>query len=93
MKLKSIKKSDAKNKKFTATFIKDGKEKVVQFGDSRYLDFSIGATEAQRKAYRARHNSGASAPADSANALSYHILWNTKSRTKNIELFKKKYNV
>jgi vacuolar-type H+-ATPase subunit D/Vma8 len=28
-----------------------------------------------------------------ANALSYYILWNTRSRTKNIELFKKKFNL
>tara|TARA_R110002012_G_scaffold265836_1_gene449247 strand:- start:156 stop:437 length:282 start_codon:yes stop_codon:yes gene_type:complete len=93
MKLKSITKSNAKNKKFTATFIKDGKEKVVQFGDNRYKDFSIGATEEQRKSYRARHSSGANAPADTANALSFHILWNTRSRAKNIEIFKRKYNV
>jgi len=93
MKLVSIKKSDAKNKKFTGTFEKDGKTKVVQFGDSRYLDYTIGATDEQRKAYRARHASGANAPADTANALSYHILWNTRSRLKNIEIFKRKYGV
>ena len=93
MKLIKIVKSNAKNKKFTATFEKDGKEKVVQFGDNRYKDFSIGATEEQRKSYRSRHASGASAPADTANALSFHILWNTRSRAKNIEIFKRKYNV
>jgi len=93
MKLKSITKSNAKNKKFTATFEKDGKEKVVQFGDNRFTDYTLGATDEQRKAYRARHSSGASAPADTANALSFHILWNTRSRAKNIEIFKRKYNV
>jgi len=93
MKLKSVKKSDAKGKKYTATFEKDGKEKVVQFGAKGYEDYTLGATDIQRKSYRARHESGKSAPADTANALSYHILWNTKSITKNIELFKKKYNV
>jgi len=94
MKLKSITKSDAKNKKWTATFIKDGREKVVQFGDNRYKDFTLGATNEQRTAYKARHSSGENAPADTANALSFHILWgNSRSRASNITAFKRKYNV
>ena len=93
MKLISVKKSDAKHKKFSAIFEKNGKRKIVNFGDNRYSDFTIGATDEQRKAYRARHSSGANAPADTPNALSYHILWNTRSRSKNIEIFKNKYNV
>jgi|TARA_E500000318_G_scaffold111705_1_gene131323 hypothetical protein len=93
MKLISVKKSDAKHKKFSAIFEKNGKRKIVNFGDNRYTDFTIGATDEQRKAYRARHATGANAPADTPNALSYHILWNTRSRSKNIEIFKNKYNV
>ena len=94
MKLLSIKKSDAKGKKFTATFDINGKEKVVQFGASGYQDFLLGATEEQRKSYRARHFSGKTAPADTPNALSYHILWgDSRSRATNITAFKKKYNV
>ena len=94
MKLKSIKKSDAKGKKWTATFEKDGKEKVVQFGATGYTDYTLGATDEQRKSYRARHSSGKTAPADTANALSYHILWgDSRSRATNITAFKKKYNV
>jgi len=93
MKLISVKKSDAKHKKFSAVFEKNGKRKIVNFGDNRYTDFTIGATDEQRKAYRARHATGANAPADTPNALSYHILWNTRSRSKNIEIFKNKYNV
>jgi len=93
MKLISVKKSDAKHKKFSAVFEKNGKRKIVNFGDNRYSDFTIGATDEQRKAYRARHATGANAPADTPNALSYHILWNTRSRSKNIEIFKNKYNV
>ena len=99
MKLKSIKKSDAKGKKWTATFEKDGKEKIVHFGAIKpngqpYDDYTIGATDEQRNSYRARHSSGKTAPADTANALSYHILWgDSRSRATNITAFKKKYNV
>jgi len=94
MKLVGIKKSDAKGKKWTATFEKDGKEKVVHFGATGYTDYTIGATDQQRKAYRARHASGANARPDTANALAYHILWgNSRSRTVNITAFKRKYRV
>jgi len=94
MKLLSIKKSDAKGKKFKATFEKDGKEKIVHFGAEGYQDWTIGATEAQRKSYRARAIAGKTAPADTASALSYYILWgNSRSRATNITAFKKKYNV
>ena len=93
MKLLSVKKSTAKGKKWTALFDKDGEKKLIHFGASGYLDYTIGATDKQRTAYLARHSSGKNASPDTPNALSYYILWNTTSRTKNIELFKKKYNV
>jgi hypothetical protein len=94
MKLISVKKSDAKGKKWAAVFEKNGKRKIVNFGATGYDDYTIGATDEQRKSYRARHASGKSAPADSANALSYHILWgDSRSRNANIASFKKKYGV
>jgi hypothetical protein len=94
MKLISVKKSDAKGKKWAAVFEKNGKRKIVNFGATGYLDYTIGATDEQRKSYRARHASGKSAPADSANALSYYILWgDSRSRNANITSFKRKYGV
>jgi hypothetical protein len=94
MKLISVKKSDAKGKKWAAVFEKNGKRKIVNFGATGYDDYTIGATDEQRKSYRARHASGKSAPADSANALSYHILWgDSRSRNANIASFKRKYGV
>jgi len=101
MKLEKVIKSDAKGKKFTAIFCMckgeskccDNDKKKVHFGATGFLDYTIGATEEQRKSYLARHASGKTAKPDTANALSYYILWNTRSRTKNIELFKKKYNL
>jgi len=94
MKLKSITKSTAKGKKWKAIFIKDGKEKTINFGATGYTDYTLGATEEQRSSYKARHSSGENAPADTANALSFHILWgNSRSRASNITAFKRKYNV
>jgi hypothetical protein len=101
MKLEKVVKSDAKGKKWTGIFCMckgeskccDNDKKKVHFGATGFLDYTIGATEEQRKSYRARHASGKTAKPDTANALSYYILWNTRSRTKNIELFKKKFNL
>ena len=101
MKLEKVVKSDAKSKKWTAYFCMckgeskccEGDKKKVHFGQENADDYTIGATEEQRKSYRARHASGKTAKPDSPNALSYYILWNTRSRTKNIELFKKKFNL
>ncbi len=41
MKLLKIEKAKAKNKKFSAIFEVDGKEKKINFGDIRYRDFTL----------------------------------------------------
>jgi len=96
-KLKSITKSEAKGKKWTATFdLGDGKIKKVQFGATGYKDCTIGATDEQRASYRARHSKGKgslSAPM-TPKSLSYYILWgNSRSRTANTAAFKKRFNL
>ena len=94
MKLLSVKKSTAKGKKWTATFKEGEKEKMVHFGATGYTDYTKGATDEQRKSYRARHRSGATARPDSANALSYYILWgDSRSLASNLKSFKNKYNL
>ena len=94
MKLLSVKKSTAKNKKFTATFSIDGREKKVHFGHSDYEDYTTHKDETRRKSYRARHSTGATAAPDTPNALSYWLLWgNSTSLATNIQSFKKKYNL
>jgi hypothetical protein len=91
MKLIDIKKSNRKNKKWVAEF--DNGDKI-HFGDNRFKDFTIGATEKQRESYLARHDKEKNQPANTAGALSFHILWGkSRSMDKNIESFKKKYNV
>ncbi len=94
MKLLSVKKSTAKGKKWTATFQNGEKTKKVNFGATGYTDYTKGATDEQRKSYRARHKSGATAAPDTPNALSYNILWgSSKSFSSNLSTFKKKYNL
>ena len=47
-------KSTAKNKKFSVYVMKDGKKKLIHFGDSRYQDFTQHKDEKRRKSYLAR---------------------------------------
>jgi hypothetical protein len=102
MKLQKVIKSDAKGKKWTAVFCMckgeskccDKDKKKVHFGATGYTDYTIGASEEQRKSYLARHASGKTAKPDTPNALSYYILCvNSRSRQSNIDSFKKKYNL
>ena len=101
MKLEKVISSDAKGKKWTAIFClckgktccDDSDKKKVHFGAEGYSDYTLGATDEQRKSYRARHASGKTAEASSADALSYYILWSGRSRLQNIKEYKKKFNV
>ena len=47
-------KSKAKNKKFSVYVMKDGKKKLIHFGDSRFQDFTQHKDEKRRKSYLAR---------------------------------------
>ncbi len=94
MKLKSVKLSSLKTKKYVAIFEKNGKEYSRQFGARGYNDYTRTATKEQRDAYRARHSSGKDSPADTPNSLSYHLLWGeSRDISKNIASFKKKYSL
>ena len=96
MKLKNVSKSPIKEKKLRATFIKpDGTEKTVDFGAKGYSDFTINKDLERREQYWKRHkvNEDWSKP-DTAGSLSRHILWGeTTSLKKNIQQFKKKFNL
>ena len=96
-KLVSITRSDAKGKKWKAVFdLGDGKKKTTQFGAVGYKDYTIGATDEQRKSYRARHSKGAGSLSNamSAKALSYYVLWgDSRSRTTNIASYKRRFNL
>lgn len=93
----TIKKSDKPEKKYKALIKyndKQEKPKVVYFGASNYLDYTIGATEQQRKSYRARHDKEKNQKFDTPGALSYWILWGDSTDiNKNIADYKKRYNL
>tara|TARA_R110002074_G_scaffold30046_2_gene85475 strand:- start:332 stop:592 length:261 start_codon:yes stop_codon:yes gene_type:complete len=76
-------KSKAKNKKFSVYVMKDGKKKLIHFGDSRFQDFTQHKDEKRRKSYLARargikNKKGELTWKDknSANYYSVRLLWN-----------------
>ena len=94
MKLVRIERSNNRNKKYVAIFSIDEKLKKVHFGDSRYEDYTIHHDKKRRDNYRARHASGKTAKPDTANSLSYYILWgDSTSLSENIKDYKKRFNL
>ena len=100
VKLKSIKPSTNKNKKLTAVFDVNGKEKSVSFGSAPNKDYTIyskedkALAEQKKKAYIARHkvNERWSDPL-TAGSLAKNILWNKSTVQASIADFKKKFNL
>lgn len=91
MKLKSIKPSTNKDKKYVAEFDND---KKVHFGHSSYQDYTTHHDKDRRDNYRARAYKGKTAPPDTAASLSYYLLWgDSTSLQQNIKSFKKRYNL
>lgn len=94
IKLVSIKKSIKPTKKYTATFKVGDKVKMVHFGAEGYTDYTLGASDETRDAYRARHRNDRINEPMTPGALSYYILWgDSRSLNKNILLFKKQFKV
>jgi hypothetical protein len=46
--------SKAKNKKYSVYVMKDGKKKLISFGDSRYEDYTQHKDEKRRQSYLKR---------------------------------------
>lgn len=94
MELLKIEKSDRKNKKLVATFLKNGKLKRVHFGDSRYSDYLEHKSLIRRDRYHLRHHKELKQDPDTPGALSLYILWGPYTDIKkNISNFRKVYNV
>ena len=106
MKLLSIKKSTRKEKKWMAEFChcckttqcEPSKRQLIHFGavkDGKPMDdFTRTGDVAQRERYRKRHASGKTAKPNSADSLSYWILWgDSKSMEENIKFYKKKFGL
>lgn len=99
MKLIKVIKSVNPNKKYDAFFKdNDGKENKVSFGAEGYGDYTITRDKAQRARYRKRHEKDLLTVKNKrglgAGSLSYWLLWgNSTSLKKNIQEYKKKYNL
>ena len=87
-----IKPSTRKGKRYMAVF-HDGT--TIHFGQEGGSTFIDHKDEAKRKAYIARHrvNEDFNNP-KTAGSLAYHLLWGTTtSLSKNIAIFKRKFNL
>ena len=76
-------KSKAKNKKFSVYVMKNGKKTLINFGDSRYQDFTQHKDEKRRESYLKRakgikNKAGNLTWKDknTSNYWSVHYLWN-----------------
>ena len=93
--LMSIVASDSKTKKYTATFMIDGKQKKVSFGAKGYDDYTIKKDKEQRDRYRKRHAKDLkTGDPTRAGYLSYYLLWGDSTSLKeNIKSYKKRFKL
>lgn len=97
MKFPSVKleivKATAKGKKWKAIFTdtRTGRQMSVNFGGEGYTDYTLGATDAQREAYRKRHAKDNLDDPFSAGTLSMDILWSVRDIKQAINAYAKKY--
>jgi GNAT superfamily N-acetyltransferase len=96
LRLKTLRKSHKKEKKWDAVFeTADGKEKVVPFGQKGYSDFTKHKDTKRRQRYIDRHSGMGEDWKDptTPGALSRYILWNKKTLRASLKDFKKKFRV
>ena len=94
----SVERSDSKTKKYTATFMINGKQKKVSFGQRGADDYTITKDKEQRSRYRKRHAKDLLTKTNKkglgAGSLAYHILWGSStSLQQNIKDYKKRFKL
>lgn len=94
----SVERSDSKTKKYTATFMINGKQKKVSFGQRGADDYTITKDKEQRSRYRKRHAKDLLTETNKkglgAGSLAYHILWGSStSLQQNIKDYKKRFKL
>lgn len=91
----SVMPSDSKTKKYTATFMINGKEKKVSFGAKGYTDYLLSKDKERRDRYRKRHEKDLKTNDPTrAGYLSYYLLWgDSTSLQQNIKDYKKKFKL
>jgi len=95
LRLKTLRKSRTKGKKWDAVFDKDGKERVVPFGAVGYSDYTKHKDVTRRARYIKRHTGKGErwGKPDTPGSLSRWILWNKPSLSASVADFKKKFHV
>lgn len=92
--LKSIKKSNKKDKKLMATFIKNNREKTIHFGAKGMSDYTKHKDKERKKSYLSRHKKRENwNDPMTAGALSRWILWNKPSLKSSINDYKKRFSL
>ena len=96
--LMSIVASNSKTKKYTATFMINGKEKKVSFGQRGADDYTIKKDKEQRSRYRKRHAKDLLTETNKkglgAGSLSFWLLWGDSTSIKeNIKSYKKRFKL
>jgi hypothetical protein len=95
MRLKTLRRSHKRDKKWDAVFEKDGKEKVVPFGAKGYSDFTKHKNVTRKARYIKRHSGMGEdwRKPDTPGALSRWILWNKSSFRDSVQDFKKRFHL
>lgn len=97
LRLKTLRKSRTKGKKWDAVFeVRNGKERVVPFGAVGYSDYTKHKDVTRRARYIKRHTGRGErwGKPDTPGALSRWILWGpSTSVSNNAKSFKKKFHV
>ena len=95
LRLKTVKKSHKKEKKWDAVFEKDGKEKVVPFGQKGYSDYTKHKDKTRKARYLKRHSGMGEhwQKPDTPGALSKWILWNKPTFKASLVDFKKRFDL
>ena len=95
LRLKTVRRSHKKEKKWDAVFEKDGKEKIVPFGAYGMSDFTKHKDTRRRSLYLKRHSGMGEHwnKPDTPGALSRWILWNKPSFKASLSSFKKRFDL
>ena len=94
LKLLSIKKSPKKDKKYVATFSRNGRIKKTHFGAKGMSDYTKHKDSARKQRYINRHKRRENwKDPTSAGALSRYILWGKPSLRASIADYKKRFHL
>jgi hypothetical protein len=95
LRLKTIRRSHKKEKKWDAVFEKNGREKVVPFGQKGYSDYTKHKNKTRKQRYLKRHSGMGEhwTQPDTPGALSRWILWNKPSFKASLADFKKQFGL